>query len=66
MPEPAAPAEIGGTGATVDQVWLLLGRADVIVRGCLEAQDRAERQRWEERARAWLAEVNQAWVRRAR
>jgi hypothetical protein len=61
LPEPVPIAEV-----TVDQVWLLLGKADVVVRGCLEAQDRTERRIWEERARAWLAEVNQAWVRWAR
>ena len=44
------------------EVWQLLGRADVIVRGILEAQDAAERRLWSERARAWLRDVGQAWV----
>lgn len=48
------------------EVWSLLGRADVILRGVLDARDREERRIWEERARAWLREVNQAWVRSPR
>jgi hypothetical protein len=64
LPEPVAEPAV--SAATVDQVWLLLGKADVIVRGCLEARDRVERRLWEERARAWLLEVNRAWVRGTR
>jgi hypothetical protein len=44
------------------EVWQLLGRADVIVRGVLEAQDRGERRLWEERARVWLQDVDRAWL----
>ena len=44
------------------EVWELLGRADVIVRGVLESQDSAERRLWTERARVWLRDVGQAWV----
>ena len=58
-PEPTPePAE--------SEVWSLLGRADVVLRGVLDARDRKERRIWEERARAWLSEVNQAWVRSPR
>jgi hypothetical protein len=48
------------------EVWSLLGRADVVLRGVLEARDREQRRIWEERARAWLRDVNQAWVRSPR
>jgi hypothetical protein len=48
------------------EVWSLLGRADVILRGVLDGGDRAQRRIWEERARAWLREVNQAWARAPR
>jgi hypothetical protein len=44
------------------EVWSLLGRADVVLRGILAAQGREERRIWEERAQAWLREVNRAWV----
>jgi hypothetical protein len=48
--------------ATEAEVWELLGRADVIVRGVLEAKDAAERRLWAGRARAWLRDVGRAWV----
>jgi hypothetical protein len=63
-PRLSAAAETAGTPST--EVWQLLGRADVIVRGCLEARDRAERRLWEERARVWLEDVGQAWIRAPR
>lgn len=70
--EEPAPRPIAATAAAAgpeqlpseDDAWALLGRADVIVRGVLEAQDGAQRRRWQERARAWLRDVNQTWVQR--
>jgi hypothetical protein len=47
---------------SVEEVWQLLGRADVVVRAMLEAPDRAARQRGEQWARAWLRDLGQAWV----
>ena len=44
------------------EVWQLLDRADVILRGVLAIQDSAERRRWEERMRIWLHNLNRAWV----
>jgi hypothetical protein len=69
--QPAGPAprpdqDRGQAGPPRCEVWQLLGRADVIVRGCLESRDRAERRDWEERARAWLQDVDQAWIRSQR
>jgi hypothetical protein len=63
----AAAASATAASKDIDQapdreVWQLLGRADVIVRGVLEAQDRAERRLWEERARVWLGDVAGAWI----
>ncbi len=61
-PPAAAPSpEPAGQGPECE-VWQLLGRADVIVRAVLEAQDRAERRLWEERARVWLRDVARAWL----
>ena len=62
-PRAAAQGADGGADPLWEQeVWQLLGRADVIVRGVLEARSRAERRLWEESARAWLQDVDQAWV----
>jgi hypothetical protein len=44
------------------EVWQLLGRADLIVRGVLTDQDPDARRRWRERAGAWPQDVNRAWV----
>ena len=61
-PDGASEAGERGAAPSVDEVWQLLRRADVIVRALLEAHDRAARERCQERARAWLCDVNQAWV----
>jgi len=60
----AGPEPAGGPAES--EVWQLLGRADVVVRGVLEAQDRGERRLWEERARLWLQDLSQAWLRSQR
>jgi hypothetical protein len=61
-PAAEAPPAIAGAQPSDIEVWQLLGRADVILRGVLQSQDRAERRLWEERARVWLDNVGQAWV----
>jgi hypothetical protein len=55
--DPSGPAPL-----PEGEVWSLLRRADVVLRGILAAQGREERRIWEERAQAWLREVNRAWV----
>ena len=51
------------TSPSEDELWDLLGRADVVMRALLAAPDRTSLQRCRGRAEAWLREVNQAWVR---
>ncbi len=58
----AAPSQAPAGQGPECEVWQLLGRADVIVRAVLEAQGRAERRLWEERARIWLQDVARAWL----
>ncbi len=58
----AAPSPAPAGQGPECEVWQLLGRADVIVRSVLEAQDRAERRLGEERARVWLRDVARAWL----
>ena len=48
---------------SMEEVWQLQGRADVIVRALLEAPDHGARQRCEERAWVWLRDVGQAGAR---
>jgi hypothetical protein len=58
----AAPSQASAERGPECEVWQLLGRADVIVRAVLEAQDRAERRLWEGRARVWLQDAARAWL----
>jgi hypothetical protein len=51
---PAAP--------TIDDLWQLLGRADVLMRALLETPNGAARRGCEDRARKFLHDIAQAWV----
>ncbi len=58
----AAPSPAPSGQGPEGEVWQLLGRADVIVRAVLEAQDRAERRLWEERGPGLLQDLARAWL----
>ena len=60
-----APATGGGAPGkepTMDELWQLLGRADVIMRELVEAPDREVRERWRAKIGPWLRDVGQAWA----
>ncbi len=58
----AAPSLASAGQGPECEVWQLLGRAVVIVRPVLEAQGRAERRHWDERARIWLRDAARVWL----